>query len=177
MDIGKKLKSLRRKKQLTLEDVANRCELSKGFLSQVENNNCSPSISTLEDILDVLGSSLKDFFADDKTDTIVFSGSDYFENEQEDYKISYLVPNAQKNAAEPIKITIHPGGRSEEVMQHDGEDFGYMVEGCAELIYGDERHRIKEGDSFYLYCDENYHIENRSKGDCTLIWVSTPPFF
>lgn len=71
MDIGKKLKSLRRKKQLTLEDVANRCELSKGFLSQVENNNCSPSISTLEDILDVLGSSLKDFFADDKTDTIV----------------------------------------------------------------------------------------------------------
>ena len=62
-------------------------------------------------------------------------------------------------------------------MQHDGEDFGYMVEGCAELIYGDERHHIKEGDSFYLYCDENYHIENRSKLDCTLIWVSTPPFF
>ncbi len=177
MDIGKKLKSLRRKKQLTLEDVANRCELSKGFLSQVENNNCSPSISTLEDLLDVLGSSLKDFFAEDKNDDIVFSAEDYFENEREDYTISYLVPNAQKNAAEPIKITIHSGGSSDEIMQHDGEDFGYVIKGCAELIYGGERHHLKEGDSFYLYCDENYHIENRSKSDCTLVWVSTPPFF
>ena len=177
MDIGAKLKRLRRKNQLTLEDVANRSELSKGFLSQLENNNCSPSISTLEDILEVLGSSLKDFFADDKEDTIVYTQKDYFENEKDDYKISYIVPNAQKNSIEPIKIEIKPGGVSNEIVPHDGEDFGYVLSGSAVLVYGEERHTLNTGDTFYVYCNENYHIENNTKENCSLIWISTPPFF
>lgn len=177
MDIGKKLKRLRIKNQLTLEDVANRSELSKGFLSQLENNNCSPSISTLEDILEVLGSSLQEFFAEDKEDTIVFSKKDYFENEQEEYRINYLVPNAQRNSVEPIRITIFSGGKSQTVVPHDGEDFGYVLSGNADLIYGNEKHHLKKGDTFYVYCNENYYIENNGKKDCELIWISTPPFF
>ncbi len=177
MDIGRKLKKLRIKNQLTLEDVANRSELSKGFLSQLENDNCSPSISTLEDILEVLGSSLKEFFADDKTDTIVYTKKDYFENEQEEYKISYLVPNAQKNSAEPIKITIFPDGKSQTIAPHEGEDFGYVLSGSVCLCYGSEKHSLSKGDSFYVYCDESYHLENSGKKDCEVIWVSTPPFF
>ena len=47
MDIGKKLKDLRIKNDLTLEELASRSELTKGFLSQVERNLTSPSISTL----------------------------------------------------------------------------------------------------------------------------------
>lgn len=177
MDIGAKLKRLRRKNQLTLEDVANRSELSKGFLSQLENNNCSPSISTLEDILEVLGSSLQEFFTDNKEDSIVYTQKDYFENEQEEYKISYIVPNAQKNLIEPIKIDIKPGGSSNEVVTHDGEDFGYVLSGSAVLVYGEERHVLHKGDTFYVYCNENYHIENTSDKECSLIWISTPPFF
>lgn len=177
MDIGKKLKQLRIKKQLTLEDVANRSELSKGFLSQLENNNCSPSISTLEDILEVLGSSLMEFFTEDKEKTIVFTRKDYFENEQESYKIDYLVANAQKNSLEPIRIIIYPGGKSQTLVPHDGEDFGYVISGCADLVYGTEKHHLKKGDTFYIYCNESYHIENNGKRDCELIWISTPPFF
>ena len=52
MDIGAKIKLLRIKNQLTLEELANRSELTKGFLSQVERNLTSPSIATLEDILE-----------------------------------------------------------------------------------------------------------------------------
>ncbi len=177
MDIGKKLRQLRVKKQMTLEDVANRSELSKGFLSQLENNNCSPSISTLEDILEVLGSSLREFFADDKEAGIVYRREDCFENEREDYTISYIVPNAQKNALEPIKITIKPGGKSEEIIPHDGEDFGYVLSGSADLVYGSETYRMKKGETFYVCCNENYHIENNGKNPCSLLWISSPPFF
>lgn len=177
MDIGKKLRRLRTKKELTLEDLANRCELSKGFLSQLENNNCSPSISTLEDILEVLGSSLQEFFAEDKETAIVFSGDDCFENVQEEYTISYLVPNAQKNAIEPIKICIKPHGRSNEVTPHSGEDFGYVLRGRARLVYGAESYPLKAGDTFYVHCNENYYIENNSNREAILIWISTPPFF
>ena len=177
MDIGKKLKRLRIKHQLTLEELANRSELSKGFLSQLENNNCSPSISTLEDLLEVLGSSLQEFFSEKSEEIIVFSKKDYYVNEQEEYTIDYLVPNAQKNAMEPIRINIFPGGCSQEVTPHDGEDFGYVIQGCADLIYGNEKHHLKKGDTFYVSCNESYHIENNSKRDCELIWISTPPFF
>ena len=55
MDIGEKIKNLRIQKNLTQEELANRCELSKGFISQVENNITSPSIATLIDILETLG--------------------------------------------------------------------------------------------------------------------------
>lgn len=177
MDIGKKLKRLRIKHQLTLEELANRSELSKGFLSQLENNNCSPSISTLEDLLEVLGSSLQEFFAEKSEEAIVFSAKDYYENEQNEYKIEYLVPNAQKNAMEPIRIEIFPDGKSQEIIPHDGEDFGFVLNGCADLIYGGEKHHLKKGDTFYVGCNENYYIENNGKRNCELIWISTPPFF
>ena len=57
-NLGERIKSLRLENDLTQEELANRSELSKGFISQLENNLASPSISTLEDILEVLGSSL-----------------------------------------------------------------------------------------------------------------------
>ena len=62
MEIGEKLRRLRTEKQLTQEELANRCELSKGFISQLENDLTSPSIATLIDILEILGTNLRDFF-------------------------------------------------------------------------------------------------------------------
>jgi len=62
MKIGEKIRSLRIKNQLTQEELANRCELSKGFISQVERDLTSPSIATLLDILECLGTNIKDFF-------------------------------------------------------------------------------------------------------------------
>ena len=50
MDIGEKLRLLRIRRGLTQEDMADRCELSKGFISQVERNLASPSIATLTDM-------------------------------------------------------------------------------------------------------------------------------
>ena len=55
MDIGKKIKELRVAKGLTQEELADRSELSKGFISQLERDLTSPSIATLMDILQCLG--------------------------------------------------------------------------------------------------------------------------
>ena len=64
MDIGGTLRRLRLSRNLTQEDLADRCELSKGFISQVENNLTSPSIATLTDLIECLGTSLKQFFSE-----------------------------------------------------------------------------------------------------------------
>lgn len=62
MSIGGKIKRLRLKLNLTQEELANRTELSKGFISQLERDLTSPSIATLMDILEALGTNLSEFF-------------------------------------------------------------------------------------------------------------------
>ena len=62
MELGTKIKDMRLQHGLTQEELADRCELTKGYISQLENDLTSPSIATLEDILSALGSSFADFF-------------------------------------------------------------------------------------------------------------------
>ena len=84
MDIGATLRSLRLARNLTQEDLADRCELSKGFISQVENNLTSPSIATLKDMIECLGSSLKQFFSESAPEKVVFTRDDMFEKVDDD---------------------------------------------------------------------------------------------
>ncbi len=62
MDIGYKLRNLRRIKNLTQEELAERTDLSKGYISQIESNHASPSMETFLNLIEVLGTSASDFF-------------------------------------------------------------------------------------------------------------------
>lgn len=129
MDIGKKLRELRKQNDLTLEDLASRSELTKGFLSQVERNLTAPSIATLEDILEALGSNLSEFFHEEEEKQIVFGTDDFFVDEKEDYQVEWIIPNAQKNQMEPILMTLYPHKKSHVQTSYTGEEFGYDTEG------------------------------------------------
>ena len=72
MDIGNKLKQLRILKGLTQEELADRAELSKGYISQLERDLTSPSIATLMDILQCLGTSIGEFFNEEPEEQVVF---------------------------------------------------------------------------------------------------------
>lgn len=179
MDIGNKIKRLRIEKQLTQEELANRCELSKGFISQVENDLTSPSIATLVDILEILGTNLPEFFNDFKNEKVTFSNEDMFETQDEElnYKLKWLVPTSQKNAMEPIMLTLEGHGRYTEEEPHEGEEFGYVLSGSIILHIGDKKYKVKRGDSFYFKPKSNHYISNPSKQVAKVIWISTPPSF
>ena len=77
VDIGAKIKQTRLKLGLTQEELAARTELSKGFISQLERNLTSPSIATLVDILEALGTDTAAFFtASDDNEKVVFTPED-----------------------------------------------------------------------------------------------------
>ena len=151
MDIGEKIKRMRIEKQLTQEELANRCELSKGFISQLENNLTSPSIATLIDILEILGTNLREFF-----------------NEIDDERICFT---------KPIIITLESGGQYKEEKPHQGEEFGYVLSGSIYLHIGDKKNKVKKGESFYFKPRANHYISNAGKTVAKVIWVSTPPSF
>ena len=179
MDIGSKIKSMRMEKQLTQEELANRCELSKGFISQLENNLTSPSIATLIDILEILGTNLREFFNEIDQERITFKKEDMFETEDEElkYHLKWLISNSQKNMMEPIIITLYPGGQYKEEKPHEGEEFGYVVAGNILLHLGDRVNKVKKGESFYFKPRMNHYISNPGKTTAKVIWVSTPPSF
>ena len=81
MDIGGKIKQMRNQKSLTQEELADRCELTKGYISQLENNVNSPSIATLTDILSALGSNLAEFFKEEPEEKVVFSKEEFIEKD------------------------------------------------------------------------------------------------
>ena len=109
MELGAKIKRLRLQCGLTQEELADRCELTKGYISQLENELTSPSIQTLLDVLSALGTTAAEFFAEEEEEQVVFTRDDFFEKDAEEHVITWLVPNSQRNEMEPILITVHPG--------------------------------------------------------------------
>lgn len=177
MKIGHKIKELRVMNGLTQSELADRSELTKGFISQVERDLTSPSIATLVDILQVLGTSLGDFFQEDVPEQIVFKKDDYFEKTDVEYhnKIEWIIPNAQKNEMEPIRLTLEPGGSTIPDTPHEGEEFGYVISGSITITIGKHQYRAKKGESFYYIPDKTHYIT--SKSGAVIIWVTSPPSF
>lgn len=178
MVIGEKIKDLRLSCELTQEELADRCELTKGYISQLENDLTSPSIATLIDILSALGTDLKEFFSEsDKEEKVVFNKNEFIEKTTEEYILNWLVPNAQKNAMEPVHIVLHSNSSTDEDFPHEGEEFGYLIKGEIVLVLGKRRIKIKKGESFYYTANKVHQIINKSDKDAEFIWVSSPPSF
>jgi transcriptional regulator with XRE-family HTH domain len=177
IDIGEKLKDLRIKNGLTQEELADRAELSKGFISQLERNLTSPSISTLEDLLQCLGVCISEFFADDTDDQIVFTEEDYFSKSDSELgnMVEWVIPNAQKNMMEPVIMCLEKGGASFQDNPHEGEEFGYVLSGEISLNIGLKKYDVKAGESFYFTPDKPHFIV--SEKGARILWISTPPSF
>lgn len=177
MKIGNKIKELRVLKGLTQEELADRAELSKGFISQVERDLTSPSIATLVDILQCLGTDLKEFFSDSADNQVVFKKMDYFQKEDKELHniVEWIIPNAQKNRMEPILLTLQKDGSTYPDNPHEGEEFGYVLSGNIEIHVGNKVYRAKKGESFYFVPKYKHFI--RSAGGAQIIWVSSPPSF
>ena len=177
MDIGPKIKRLRIRNGLTLAELASRCELTTGFLSQLERDLASPSIATLEDILEALGTSLSEFFQEEREEKVVFREEDFFIDERDDCTIRWMVPNTQKNKMEPILLELPSGGQSFPSGPHAGEEFGYVVKGSVTLVIGEQETTVRAGETFYLDGRQEHCLRNDRKTTAQILWVSTPPLF
>ncbi len=178
MDIGNKLKQLRILKGLTQEELADRAELSKGYISQLERDLTSPSIATLMDILQCLGTSIGEFFNEEPEEQVVFGKSDYFEkvDAESGCSVTWIIPNAQKNRMEPILLTLEPGGSTSRTRPTRGKSSDTFYRAPSLPIHlGGRVHRAKKGESFCYACDRQHFLT--SKAGATLIWVSAPPNF
>ena len=173
------MKELRIQYGLTQQELADRAELTKGFISQLERNQNSPSVGTLLDIIQCLGTTPAEFFADEEPEQIVFKAEDFFEktDEERNRNVEWIVPNAQKNQMEPVRLALHAGGTSEIHLPHEGEEFGYVIKGTIRIHYGAMTAIARAGETFYYKAGKKHYLENTGARDAVLIWITTPPSF
>ena len=163
LDIGRKIRELRKRKALTLQDLSDATGLSKPLLSQIENQIVIPPISTLLKISRALEKEIAFFFQEpdnEKKVTIVRP----FERQRLDTRVpgrrgagylyeSLAYKKTNKNM-EPFLVEFERKDQREmSFYSHGGEEFVFVLEGSLEFQTRDEVHRLKAGDSLYFESD------------------------
>ncbi len=179
LNIGRKLKRLRLANDLTQEELANRTGLTKGYISQLERDHTSPSLSTLKDLLDVLGETMASFFEEHPEEQTVYKQDDriLMAESTERFKVELLVQASQKRDMEPVLVTLAPGAKTWEDRSHQGQEFGYILNGDVSLQLGRDHHKLCQGDCFYFTSDKKHLLKNVGQTEAQILWVVTPPTF
>ena len=182
--IGIRIRNLRKQKNLTQQELADRAELTKGFISQLERGQVSPSIPTLLDLIECLGTSPANFFKEHERENVVFGPKDISEKmDARGNSIRWLVPGAKSNQMEPVYVTIAPNSSLDEDPPHNGEEFGYVLQGRVTIHLGGsggeqpDRYEAKSGESFYYSASRPHRLENLTSRETKILWISTPPGF
>ncbi len=177
VEIGHKIKELRLAAELTQEELGTRAQLTKGFISQLENDQSSISVDSLLELLDALGISISQFFEDDtETDRIQFGPADrLLLNDRGAKNFEMLIPGSTNMLMDPISITLFPGESLEFEEPHNGEEFGYVLSGRLTIKYGSRTIAIKKDECFYFESSKPHQFSNNGKNKTTIIWVTTPP--
>ncbi|MBE6006125.1 MAG: cupin domain-containing protein [Lachnospiraceae bacterium] len=175
--IGERIRNLRNRNGLTQQELADRTELTKGFISQLERGQVSASVVTLFDLIECLGSTPAEFFRQEN-EKVVFSENEYFEKiDEAGNSIQWIVPSAQKNQMEPLLVVLQPHSELEEDKPHTGEEFGFVISGRLNVHLGDKVYHVKAGESFYYAAARSHRLENPGNRPARLIWISSPPEF
>lgn len=179
MKIGERLKRLRTLNGLTQEELAGRADLTKGYISQVENDNTCPSIATLKDILDVCGVTMQEFFSEPVDAEVVFGAQARvsLSGAGDRASIELLAPGARGREMDPALVTLAPGAELDEQEVHDGEEFGYVLRGRIQVRLDDKVYTVKKDECFLFASDRRHAVRNIGRGPARILWVVTPPTF
>jgi transcriptional regulator with XRE-family HTH domain len=183
--IGFQLRRERRVRGLRLKDVAEAAGLSLSLISKIENNRVSPSLSTLHRLAKALGTSVSALFTMDETlDKVVHrseerpvAGRVQSMVEWDGIEAEIMVPFSSGRLLEGFVFVMQPGGHSGGVLQHEGEECGYVLEGTLELKVGEETYTLGPGDSFFFPSEVPHAYRNPGDTVARVIWINTPPTF
>ena len=165
---------------LTQQELADRTELTKGYISQLENGLVTPSVVTLLDLIECLGTTASAFFEETEPEQVVFSNEGFFEKiDEAGNSIQWIVPTAQKNQMEPLLVDLKPRQKLFEHKPHEGEEFGYVLAGRV-ILHRESSKKgfaMRKGDNFYISGKESHWLENKGNTPAAVLWISTPPIF
>jgi len=178
MKIGERIRNLRQSSNLTQEELAERANLTKGFISQIERDLTSISLDSLAQILEALDENISDFFREASEEKIIYQEKDRVAIEKEKIeKFELLVPGSTNRRLEPILLTLRKGESTPKEKPHEGEEFGLVLRGRVNLRFGRESLKLRKGECFYLSAEKEHWLQNSGSNEVVILWISSPPSF
>jgi transcriptional regulator with XRE-family HTH domain len=179
--LGQAIRQRRTAAKLRLVDLAEKIGVSPSYLSQIERDRISPSVTALGRIAEGLSTTVAALF--ESTESSRQRVSPVVRRTQRKVLIypdsrtrnELLTPHLS-GALEVLWSTIPPGTKS-PVFQHDGEECGVVLKGELAYFLGEERFVLRAGDSITYRSRIPHWYENRTARVVEAIWVETPPSF
>lgn len=183
--LGPMIRDARKRRAMTLAEVANRTGLSVGHLSQVERGLSTPTIRQLQQIAEVMGVTIGWFFRSDTSDRAEEDGDVVVRADKrrrmsidDNSMIDELLVPDLHGALELLFCTIQPGaGSGPEPYSHEGEEAGLILTGEMELWVDNQRYHLRAGDSFSFESTRPHHYRNSGTSPLQLVWAITPPTY
>ena len=153
--IGEKIKDLRNRNGLTQQELADRAELTKGYISQLERGQVAPSVVTLLDLIECLGTTPSEFFRETEEEHVVYSEEDFLRRSMKRETVSSgSFPMHSRIRWNLFLWCCSQRKLSQEDKPHEGEEFGYVISGHIQLRLGDNVYMVKAGESFYFSAEQ-----------------------
>lgn len=180
MRLGRRIRSLRLKRGLTLADLAKRTGYTPSFISQVEKDITKPSIASVQKIARTLGASVSTFFDENHRKRLVVRKAErrkivFPRNQVTDYLLSpSLCGHLQMIYTE---ISSGGGSGSDSYTHESDEECAVVLQGRLRFWVGDDIHLLKEGDSITFESRIPHRWENAGQGKAIVLWAITPPSY
>lgn len=180
--LGERIRGLRKRRRMTLSQLAQDCDLSAGYISQIERNLAYPSIPALVKVARSLGVTVQWFFAG--TSAVPQGERGYVVRSGNRLKIQYehgivdeLVTPKMSLRVEMIFTRLPPGTESAESYSHEGDGVGFVVSGELDMWVGERHFHLYEGDSCSYSAGEPHRYKNSGEREAVVIWAISPPSF
>ncbi len=164
--IGERIKSLRNERNMTLAELSQKTNLSTSYLSQLERDKTTPSISSLVEIANALDVNVRYFFEEESRANLAFVTRKSLASFQDvDYSSTHELPLTPVD--EPSRLRVWqfnlPSGMSLTVdASEEGENFCIVLSGEVALEVGEERIILSEGDSAAFAANQSHTLTNET---------------
>lgn len=179
VQISQKIKSIRKDKNLTIQEIAERAGVTKGLISQIENSRTLPSLLVLMQIIKALEVDLNFFFNDLSLDgreapVLVLRKEEYSKFEKEPasgYQYERIFTRKIKSGAvDFVLLEIKPGSVRNFVTT-DAFEFKYILQGTVKYIFRDQTVELFEGDSMLFDGRLEHNPVNEGKDTVRMLVV------
>lgn len=183
MDIGHKLRTIRKERGLSQRELASRAGLTNGTISLIEQNRTSPSVASLKSLLDAIPISMAEFFStieDADTPKVFYKATEFTEiAPASDGKLSLrMLGGAQHHALQVLHETYPPGADTgPEELSHEGEEAGIVVAGSIRITVDGQTSMLTKGDGYLFDSRLPHRFQNTGTSVCEIVSACTPPSF
>ncbi|BBB26901.1 cupin domain-containing protein [Amphritea japonica] len=175
MDVGERLKLIRKMKGLSQRELAKRVGVTNSTISMIEKNGVSPSVSSLKKVLSGIPISIGDFFTMDidegaEPESVVYRHEEMPDIGSNNLSLKLIGARTKGRSMDLLKERYEPGAETgSEMLQHPGEEGGVVVCGEIELTVGFQVYHLKAGDGYYFNSNRPHRFRNISDEVCEII--------